>query len=211
MGGLSAQARAELGELSPLTTSDACRLGPNARGRRTSSSSTVMGSRGFFRFIESLFCKAFSTFKCSAVGSTRAALLGRRCGEEEEADSREERMGHCEAGEGSPPLSGGNMSISVVSVEMEEGVAGKDMAGLAVSTPESTDSERRVVPTSGEGVGRSSSLFPVTEDWSPSVTQASKRFPKLWYRFISPLSLTTLLPNWRVNERPVDTSQAVVG
>lgn len=117
-------------------------------------------------------------------------------------------MGDGEAGEGSPSLSGVNVSISVVSVEMEEG---KDTDGLAVSTPESTDSERRVVPTSEEGVRRPLSLFPVSEDWSPSVTQVSKRFPKLWYRFISPLSLTTLLPNWRVNERPVDTSHAVVG
>lgn len=56
------------------------------------------------------------------------------------------------------------------------------MSELAVSTPESTDSERRFVPISEEGVGESSSYFlgqSESEHWPPSLIQASMRFPKL--------------------------------
>lgn len=108
-------------------------------------------------------------------------------GDEEEVTegTGEEKTGDCDVEAGvspSPSLCGVNVSFSALSVEMEQGVAGKDVSELAVSTPESTESERRVVPVSEEGEGESSSLFP--EHWPSSVTQASIRFPKLLYRFI---------------------------
>lgn len=124
-------------------------------------------------------------------------LQGLSCREEEEGEG-EERTGDVDAGVSpSPSLSGENVSISALSVQIEQGVAGEDITELAVSTPESTDSERRFDPTSEEGVGRSPSLLPShseSNDWPPSVTQASMRFPKLLYRFISPLYPHTSAP-----------------
>lgn len=114
-------------------------------------------------------------------------------GEEEELEGStgEEKKGECgtEAGVSPPPSPpGANVSVSALSVETEQDVARKDVSELAVSTPESTDSERGFVPKSEEGIEDSSSLLPShseSKHWPPSVTQASMRFPKLLYRFIS--------------------------
>lgn len=80
------------------------------------------------------------------------ALLEKRCGEEEDEEegTGEESKGDCDVEVGL------NASISALSVEMEEDVTGKEVSELAVSTPESTDSERRFVPMS-EDVEESSS------------------------------------------------------
>lgn len=127
----------------------------------------MRGSGLSFRCFESVLCRACSTFWCKV----------------EEEGGGEDRTGDCDAEAGvSPPLSGVNVSISALSVEMEQDVARKDVSELAVSTPESTDSERRFVPVSEDGVEGSSSLFPSHSEsglWPPSVTQASMRFPKL--------------------------------
>lgn len=48
-----------------------------------------------------------------------------------------------------------NASISALSAEMKQDVAAEDVSELAISTPESNDSERKFAPMSEEGVGDS--------------------------------------------------------
>lgn len=174
-------------DLWPLTNSDAWRLGSkDEHGRRLSISSTVRGSGLPFRYLESVLFSASSTFWCKAVEPSWA-LLGQRQGDkdEDEEGAGEERKGDrdVEAGVSSSlSLSGVNASISALSVETKQDAAGMDVSELAVSTPESRDSEHKFVLVSEEGTAESSSLFPSiseSEHWFSSVTQASIRFPKL--------------------------------
>lgn len=123
-----------------------------------------------------------------------SALLVEMCGDEEEEGAGEERTGDCGVDARlSPSPCGVNKSISVLSVETEREVAGIDMSQLAVSTPESTDSDRRLVSMSEEGVKASLALFPSKSGHADSsVTQVSMRFPKLLYRFISKKGISSV-------------------
>ena len=164
----------KLSDLWPLTSPVECRLArEDARGCLLSTSSTVRSSELSFWCLKSVLWSACSTFSCKAR-EPNGDLLGQRLGDEEEKgeDRGEDSPGDSEVEVGvSPVASGMNASISALSAEVGE-EAGKDVSVLAVSTPESTDSERKFGPVLEDGVGHSGYV-------PPSFTQASMRFPKL--------------------------------
>lgn len=171
----------KLCDLGHLTNSDACRLGrKDARGCWTADSSML------FQFLETAFRRARSTFRCKAEGSSSAALEQRHGDDKEEQDdgTGEERTGDWDSAGGSPSLCSMGESVSV---EAEEDETWRGVPQLANSTPESTDSDRGLIPMSKVGPRASKVLF-----WSScgcgdvmaSFTHVSMRFPKLLYRFI---------------------------
>lgn len=207
-GGLTVLLSSSLSDLWPLTNSDVCRLiGKDAWGRRLSISSGVRGFELPFEYIESVLCNTCSNLRCEAVESFWV-LLEHRSGDEEgqQVGLGEENTGDCDVNAG--------VRSSSISVEAKDDVARKHVSQLAVSTPESTDSERPFVSISEEGVGGSLALR-----WNhsesglvSSVTQVSMRFPKLLYRFMLVSSLAPVLPGWKrkISEAPAQTTHAVI-
>lgn len=173
----------KLCDLGHLTNSDVCRLGRKyARGCWTAAPSML------FQFLEAAFRRARSTFRCKAEDSSSTVLEHRHGDDEEEQEdgTGEERTGDWDSDAGvSPSLSSTGESISV---EAEEDEAWHGVPQLANSTPESTDSDRGLIPMSEVGPRASKVMF-----WSrcgcgdgmASFTHVSMRFPKLLYRFIS--------------------------